>query len=113
MPWRIILMNWKERIKLFDDKAKFNIIHFKFGKEQKDIKHYAKLGIILRTTISLIAWVPGLSEEKVFNFIDELQLALDIELLNDYIVKDVELLKYRIKRVLDKALEEYKKKNEN
>jgi hypothetical protein len=106
-------MDWKDRIKLFDNAAKFNIIQFKFGKEQRDIKHYAKLGVILRTTIALIAWVPGLNEEKVFNFIDELQLALDVEFLNDYIVKDIDLLKYRIKRVLDKALEEYKKKNEN
>lgn len=113
MHWRTISMDWKERIKLFDNSAKFNIIHFKFGKEQRDIEHYAKLGIALRATISLIAWIPGLNEEKVFNFIDELQLALDIEFLNDYIVKDVELLKYRIKRVLDKALEEYRKKNEN
>lgn len=106
-------MDWKDKIKLFDNTAKFNIINFKFGKEQRDIQHYAKLGLILRTAISLIAWVPGLDEEKVFNFIDELQLALDIEFLNDYIVKDMELLKYRIKRVLDKALEEYRKKNEN
>jgi hypothetical protein len=106
-------MRWKDKIKIFDDTAKFNIIHFKFGKEQRDIKHYAKLGTILRTSIALIAWVPGLDEEKVFNFIDELQLALDIEFLNDYIVKDIDLLKYRIKRVLDRALEEYKKKNEN
>lgn len=106
-------MDWKERIKLFDNAAKFNIIHFKFGKEQRDIQHYAKLGVILRTTIALIAWIPGLNEEKVFNFIDEFQLALDIEFLNDYIIKDVELLKYRIKRALDKALEEYRKKNAN
>ena len=106
-------MDWKDKIKIFDNTAKFNIIQFKFGKEQRDIKHYAKLGLILRTSIALIAWVPGLNEEKVFNFIDELQLALDIEFLNDYIVKDIELLKYRIKRVLDKALEEYRKKNEN
>lgn len=106
-------MDWKDRIKIFDNTAKFNIIQFKFGKEKRDIKHYAKLGLILRTSIALIAWVPGLNEEKVFNFIDELQLALDIEFLNDYIVKDIELLKYRIKRVLDKALEEYRKKNEN
>jgi hypothetical protein len=106
-------MGWKDKIKIFDDTAKFNIIHFKFGKEQRDIQHYAKLGVALRTSIALIAWVPGLNEEKVFNFIDQLQLALDIEFLNDYIVKDIELLKYRIKRVLDKALEEYKKKNEN
>lgn len=113
MRWRTISMNWKERIKLFDNAAKFNIIHFKFGKEQKNIEHYAKLGIVLRSAISLVAWIPGLNEEKVFNFIDEIQLALDIEFLNDYIIKDVELLKYRIKRVLDKALEEFKKKNEN
>ena len=106
-------MDWKDRIKLFDNASKFNIIQFKFGKEQRDIKHYAKLGVILRTTIALIAWVPGLNEEKVFNFLDELQLALDIEFINDYIIKDIDLLKYRIKRVLDKALEEYKKKNEN
>ena len=113
MRWRTILMDWKDRIKLFDNTAKFNIIHFKFGKEQKTIQDYAKLGIALRAAISLIAWIPGLDEEKVFNFIDELQLALDIDFLNDYIVKDIELLKYRIKRVLDKALEEYRKKNEN
>jgi hypothetical protein len=101
-------------IKLFDNSLKFNLIQFKFGKKQRNINHYARLGIIFRGSISLLSLIPGLTEESVFNFIDELQLTLNIEDLNDYIVKDKDLLKYRIKRTLDKAFQEYYDKiNEN
>ena len=48
-----------------------------------------------------------MKKRKLFNFVDELQLKLNIEVLNDYIIQDTELLSYRIDRVIGKALEDY------
>lgn len=91
--------------------SKFNIFEFKFGKEKKDIFHYAKVGIILKGTIDLISMVPGVEKKKVFNIIDNIQQKLNIEVLNDYIIRDDELLGYRIEKVLNKSIKDYESTN--
>jgi len=105
-------MSWFNKLKWFDQDNKFNIVHFKFGKDRKPITHYMKVGVIFRFVLTAIAVLPGLNEEQIFNFIDEAQLHLDIDLLNDYILKDTELLTYRIRRRVQKAIDRYKKQNE-
>lgn len=97
----------KNKVRFFDNSVKFNLIKFKFGRQIFDIKHYARLGILFKGSISLLSLLPGLNEENVFNFIDEMQLFFNIEVLNDYIIRDQDFLKYRIKRTLDKAFQEY------
>lgn len=87
--------------------SKFNIFEFKRGKERKNIFHYAKLGLLLRGSIDVISLIPGVEKEKVFNLVDKLQLSLKIDVLNDYIIKDEELLEYRLKRVITEAIQEY------
>jgi hypothetical protein len=59
-------------------------------------------------TISLI---PGVEKKKVFNVVDVVQQKLGIDILNDYIIRDTELITYRIERVLDKSIQEYEKNN--
>jgi hypothetical protein len=54
--------------------------------------------------------IPGVEKKKVFNAVDKLQQKLGIDVLNDYIIRDDELIKYRIERVLDESVKEY---NEN
>lgn len=87
--------------------SKFNIFEFKFGKEKKPLKEWIKIGAIVHFSLDAISLIPGVKKRKLFNFVDELQLKLNIEVLNDYIIQDTELLSYRIDRVIGKALEDY------
>ena len=87
--------------------SKFNIFEFKFCKEKKPLKEWIKIGAIVHFSLDAISLIPGVEKRKLFNFVDELQLKLNIEVLNDYIIQDTELLSYRIDRVIGKALEDY------
>ena len=87
--------------------SKFNIFEFKFGKEKKPLKEWIKIGAIVHFSLDAISLIPGVEKRKLFNFVDELQLKLNIEVLNDYIIQDTELLSYSIDRVIGKALEDY------
>lgn len=107
------IIEYIKQIHWFDQENKFNILHFKFGKERKPITHYMKIGAVFRLTLDLILFFPGADKEKIFNLIDEAQLHLGIDLLNDYIIQDKELLTYRIRRKIQKSIEEYRIKNEN
>ena len=82
---------------------------FSYGKKRYDIFHYVKLGLILKGSLDLISMVPGVEKKKVFNVVDKIQLRLGIDVLNDYIIRDDELIKYRIERVLNDSVEEYEK----
>ena len=86
---------------------KYNIFKFKYGKEKRTLKELIKIGAILHGSLDIISLIPGIEKRKLFNFVDELQLKLDIEILNDYIVKDEELLGYRIDRTISKAIDDY------
>lgn len=88
-----------------------NKYKFHYGKKRYDIFHYAKLGLLLKGSIDLISMVPGLERKKVFNAIDAIQLKLGIDVLNDYIIKDDELIQYRIERVIDNSIKQYEKDN--
>lgn len=79
------------------------MLEFKSGKPKRTFKYYLS-GVVLVEALSLI---PFLDKKKVFNVIDEIQLKLNIDLMNDYILKDEELLNYRIERVVNKALKEH------
>jgi len=107
------IVEYLKQINWFDQESKFNILHFKFGKERKPITHYMKIGVILRLSLNVLSFLPGVDEERMFNLIDEAQLHLGVDLLNDYIIQDKELLTYRIRRRVQKAIEEYKSKNES
>lgn len=78
-----------------------------FGKKPKDIWHYVKVGLLLKGTIDVISLIPGLDKEKVFNVVDVIQQKIGVDFLNDYIVKDPELLSYRIRRVVSQAIKEH------
>ena len=86
-----------------------NKVRFSYGKKIYDIFHYVKVGLLLKGSIDLISLVPGVKKEKLFNFVDVLQLKLGIDVLNDYIIQDDELLDYRIKRIVNELIEDYEK----
>ena len=87
--------------------SKFNIFEFKIGKEKKPLKEWIKIGAILHLSLDAISLIPGVQKKKVFNLLDEVQLSVGIDVLNDYIIRDSELITYRIERVLDKSIKEY------
>jgi hypothetical protein len=82
---------------------------FSYGKKRYDIFHYVKVGLLLKGSIDLISMIPGVNKKQVFNLIDEVQLKLGADILNEYIIKDTELIGYRIERVLDRAVKEYER----
>jgi hypothetical protein len=88
---------------------KFNIFKFKYGKEKKNIFHYAKVGILLDVGLSLVSLIPGVQKKDAFNVIDNVQKKFGIDVLNDYIIKDEEYLGYRIDRVINEAIQDYEK----
>ena len=87
--------------------SKFNIFQFQFGKKQRNIFHYVRLGFLFKGTIDVVSLLPFVERKSVFNFIDELQLRIGSDVLNDYVIQDEELLLFRIDRILTKAIEEY------
>jgi hypothetical protein len=91
--------------------SKFNIFEFKYGKEKKSLKEWIKIGAILHLSLDTISLIPGVEKKKVFNVVDQVQQKLGIDILNDYIIRDTELITYRIERVLDKSIQEYEKNN--
>lgn len=92
--------------------GKFNIFEFKFGKEKKTLKELIKIGAIIHGSLDLISLLPGVEKRKVFNLLDEFQLKMGtFEVLNDYIIKDSELISYRIDRTISKSIAEYEKEN--
>jgi hypothetical protein len=82
---------------------------FSYGKKQYDIFHYVKVGIIFKGSLDLISMIPGVEKKKVFNVVDRLQQKLGIEALNDYIIRDSELIGYRIERTLNDSIKEYER----
>lgn len=80
---------------------------FQFGKKKRSIFDYVKLGILLNFTIDSLALLPWWKREQVFNVVDELQLKSKYDFLNDYIIKDKDLLDFRLNRELTKAIADY------
>ena len=82
-------------------------IEFRFGKKKRTIWDWVKLSVAVEATLWVAELLPGVSRKGAFNLIDEMQLKGDHDFLNDFIIKDPELLSYRVERTLDKALKEY------
>ena len=78
----------------------------KFGEPKKDIFWWVKVGVLLNGALDLASYIPGYSRERAFNLIDTVQQKLKLDSLNSYIVKDPELVNYRVKRIVDAAIKE-------
>jgi hypothetical protein len=88
-------------------KSKFNIFEFKHGPEKRTIFHYVRLGFLLKGTVDVVSLLPFVDRKFLFNLVDEIQLKFGVDILNDYIIKDDELLRFRIDRTIEKALRDY------
>jgi len=82
---------------------------FHFGKKNRSIFDYVKLGVVLDLGLGALSLLPGVDRRKAFNFVDTIQLWTNNDFLNDYIIKNSELLSYRLDRMLDRAISDYKR----
>jgi hypothetical protein len=89
---------------------RFNIFKFKYGKQRRNIFDYMRIGFLLKGTVDVVSLLPFIDRKFIFNLIDEIQLKFGSDALNDYIIKDDELLKFRIDRTIEKALKQYENK---
>jgi len=80
---------------------------FKFGKQKPDIKQYAIIGIILSSLIAALSQCTGVSENGLWDLLDEIQRKyLPQTILNEFVIKDPAKLERRVKRDVDRAIDE-------
>ena len=76
---------------------------------KKQVINFAILGVILTSSVTLLSQCTGINEKPIYDLIDEVQRKyFPNSQLNDYIIKDPTLLGNRVKRDVDKAIQEYK-----
>ena len=85
------------------------MFNFNFGKKKPTIFKYAIVGVIFTSTITVISQCTRISEEKLYDIVDQVQRKIPGKPLNDYIITDPILLDRRIKRDVDSAILEYER----
>lgn len=84
------------------------MFNFNFGNKKPDIKQYAIIGIVLTSIIAALSQCTKLPENTIWDLFDELQRRYFPQtILNDFIIKDPEKLNRRIKRDVDRAIDDY------
>ena len=80
---------------------------FKFGKQKPDIKQYAIIGIVLSSIIAVLSQCTGVSEDGLWDLLDEMQRKyFPGTILNEFVIKDSAKLERRIKRDVDRAIDQ-------
>ena len=80
---------------------------FKFGNKKPDIKQYAIIGIVLSSLIAALSQCTGASEDGLWDLLDEIQRKYFPQtILNEFVIKDPAKLERRIKRDVDRAIDE-------
>ena len=80
--------------------------NFNFGKKKPSVVQYAVIGVVLSTIITSFAACTKLPEDRIWDLLDEIQRVLNINILNDFIINDPAKLDRRIKRDIDKAIDD-------
>ena len=83
------------------------MFNFNFGKKKPDIKQYAIIGVVLSSIIAILSQCTGVSENGLWDLLDEIQRKYFPQtILNEFILQDPEKLDRRIKRDVDRALDQ-------
>ena len=86
------------------------MFNFNFGKKKPDIKQYAIIGIVLSSIIAALSQCTGVSENGLWDLLDEIQRKYFPQtILNEFVIKDPEKLERRVKRDVDAAISEYER----
>jgi len=80
--------------------------NFNFGKKKPDIKQYAIIGIILSSIIATLSQCTGISQNSIWDLLDEVQRRyFPGTILNEFVIKDPEKLDRRVHRDVDRAID--------
>lgn len=82
---------------------------FQFGKKKSSIFKYAIVGVIFTSVVTVISQCTHIPEEKIYDIVDQIQRKIPGKPLNDWIITDPILLDRRIKRDVDRAIEDYER----
>jgi len=82
--------------------------NFNFGNKKPDIKQYAIIGIVLSSIIATLSQCTGISQNNIWDLLDEVQRKyFPGSILNEFVIKDPEKLDRRVKRDVDRAIDDY------
>ena len=82
-------------------------MNFNFGKKKPSIKEYAIIGVVLSAVIGILSQCTGVSENGLWDLLDEVQRKYFPQtILNEFVIKDPAKLERRIKRDVDRAIDE-------
>ena len=88
------------------------MINFNFGKKKPDKRELIKVSILVSLLIAVLSSLTGLSENKLWDMLDELQRKyLPLGILNELIIRDPEKTERRVTRDVDAAVEKYLTEN--
>jgi hypothetical protein len=77
---------------------------------KKQVINFAIIGVILTSLVGTLTKCTGIDEIHWYDLIDEIQRKhFPNSQLNDYIIKDPQLLDRRVKRDVDKAIADYER----
>jgi len=76
----------------------------------KQVINFAIIGVVLTSSVGVLTKCTGIDEIHWYDLIDEIQRKyFPNSQLNDYIIKDPNLLDRRVKRDVDKAISDYER----
>lgn len=83
------------------------MFNFNFGNKNRNIKHYAIVGIVLTSIIATLSQCTHIKETTLWDLLDEIQRRYFPQtIINDFIIKDPEKLDRRVKRDVDRAIQD-------
>jgi len=86
------------------------MFNFNFGKKKPDKKQIIIISVILSSIVATLSQCTGVSSERLWDILDELQRNLFPQtIINDILLQDPEIVKRRAGRDVDKAIREYQR----
>ena len=83
------------------------MINFNFGKKKPDKKQLIILGVVISSIIAALSQCSGVSEHGLWDLLDEIQRKYFPQtILNEFVIKDPAKLERRIKRDVDRVIDE-------
>ena len=83
------------------------MINFNFGKKKPDKKQLIILSIVLSTLIAALSQCTGVSENGLWDLLDEIQRKYFPQtILNEIFIQDPNKVERRVKRDIDRAINE-------
>lgn len=84
--------------------------NFQFGKKKPDKKQLIIVGVVVSTIIATLSQCTGVSENRLWDLLDELQRKyLPQGILNDIILQDSDKVNRRVERDVDNAIRDVTK----